>query len=62
MLEEKVSGPLLEGLVALLLELREEARRAKDYAKSDLIRERLKSLGIIVEDTKEGPKWRIGLE
>ncbi|MFM9420528.1 cysteine--tRNA ligase [Thermus sp. PS18] len=61
-LEEKVSGPLLEGLVALLLELREEARRAKDYAKSDLIRERLKSLGIIVEDTKEGPKWRIGLE
>ncbi len=58
-LEEKLSGPLLSGLIGLLLELREEARRAKDYAKSDRIRERLKALGVIVEDSKEGPKWRI---
>lgn len=58
-LEEKVSGPLLEGLIALLLELREEARQARDFAKADLIRERLKALGVIVEDTKEGPKWRL---
>jgi cysteinyl-tRNA synthetase len=58
-LEEKVSGPLLQGLMALLLELREEARRARDFAKADLIRERLKALGVIVEDTKEGPKWRL---
>jgi len=58
-LEEKLSGPLLEGLIGLLLELREEARRAKDYAKSDLIRDRLKALGVIVEDTKEGPRWRM---
>jgi cysteinyl-tRNA synthetase len=58
-LEEKLSGPLLQGLIGLLLELREEARRAKDYAKSDLIRDRLKTLGVIVEDTKEGPRWRI---
>jgi cysteinyl-tRNA synthetase len=60
-LEDQLSGPLLEGLIALLLELREEARRAKDYAKSDRIRERLKELGVIVEDTKEGPKWRLEL-
>ncbi|KHG64656.1 cysteine--tRNA ligase [Thermus sp. 2.9] len=60
-LEDKLSGPLLEGLIALLLELREEARRAKDFAKSDRIRERLKDLGVIVEDTKEGPKWRLEL-
>ena len=58
-LEEKLSGPLLEGLIGLLLELREEARRAKDYARSDLIRDRLRALGVIVEDTKEGPRWRI---
>ncbi|MDM7325080.1 MAG: class I tRNA ligase family protein, partial [Thermus sp.] len=60
--EERVSGPLLDGLIALLLELREEARRSKDYAKRDLIRERLKALGVMVEDTKEGPKWRLSLE
>jgi len=58
-LEERLSGPLLEGLIGLLLELREEARRAKDYARSDLIRDRLRALGVIVEDTKEGPRWRI---
>jgi len=58
-LEERLSGPLLEGLIGLLLELREEARRAKDYARSDLIRDRLRALGVIVEDTKEGPKWRL---
>ena len=59
-LEERASGPLLEGLVRLLLELREEARRARDYAKSDWIRARLLELGVVVEDTKEGPKWRLG--
>lgn len=58
-LEERASGPPLEGLVRLLLELREEARRARDYAKSDRIRARLLELGVVVEDTKEGPKWRL---
>ncbi len=58
-LEEKLSGPLLEGLIRIILELREEARRARDFAKSDRIREELKALGVVVEDTPEGPKWRL---
>ncbi|MGQ9511284.1 MAG: cysteine--tRNA ligase [Thermaceae bacterium] len=58
-LEERVTGPLLEGLIRLLLELREEARRNRDFAKSDLIRSRLQELGVVVEDTKEGPRWRL---
>lgn len=48
---------LIEGLVNLLLEYRQEAKARKDYATSDKIRNHLTSLGIIVKDTKEGVTW-----
>jgi cysteinyl-tRNA synthetase len=37
---------------------REEARNVKDWKTADEIREQLKNLGVIVEDTAEGVKWR----
>jgi len=37
---------------------REEARKKKDFKKSDEIRKELEKKGIIVEDTKEGSAWR----
>ena len=40
------------------LNKREEARKNKDYAESDKIREELLSMDIIVEDTPEGQVWR----
>ncbi|WP_410508795.1 cysteine--tRNA ligase [Methanosarcina hadiensis] len=42
--------------VLRLVEDREAARKKKDWATSDAIREKIKSLGYIVQDTKEGPK------
>lgn len=48
---------LLDGLVKLLLEQRQEAKGRKDFATSDRIRDQLLSLGIIVKDTKEGATW-----
>jgi cysteinyl-tRNA synthetase len=43
-----------------LIDEREEARKRKDYATADKIRERLeKEFGIILEDTSEGVKWRL---
>lgn len=48
---------LVEGLVNLLLEQRQEAKIRKDYATSDKIRNHLTSLGIIVKDTKDGVTW-----
>ncbi|WP_292387762.1 cysteine--tRNA ligase [Methanosarcina sp. UBA5] len=41
--------------VMRLVEEREAARKKKDWAISDAIREKIKSLGYIVQDTKEGP-------
>jgi cysteinyl-tRNA synthetase len=48
------------GLIRLLIEMRAEARRRKDFAASDAIRDRLKALGVILEDGKEGTTWKIG--
>ncbi len=49
----------LKGVVDFLLELREEARVSKDFAKADQIRDRLGTLGIEVMDTKDGPTWKM---
>jgi cysteinyl-tRNA synthetase len=41
-----------------LIREREEARKAKDWATADKIREQLKAMGIVIEDTPEGVNWR----
>ncbi|MCS7011236.1 MAG: cysteine--tRNA ligase [Anaerolineales bacterium] len=43
--------------VDLLLQVRNELRKQKNWALSDLIRDRLKELGVTVEDTREGSTW-----
>ncbi len=48
------------GLVRLLIEMRAEARQRRDFAQSDAIRDRLKELGVILEDGKEGTTWKTG--
>jgi cysteinyl-tRNA synthetase len=47
----------LTPLVEYLLELREEARRAKDFSRADEIRSRLSAAGVVVEDRPGGPRW-----
>ena len=41
-----------------LIDEREEARKDKDFTKSDKIRDALKEKGIILEDTKDGVRWK----
>lgn len=48
---------LIDGLAALILDLRSQAKQAKDWATSDKIRERLQALGLTVKDSKEGSTW-----
>ena len=49
----------VDALVAGLLEQRQAARQAKDFATADAIRDRIKAAGIEVEDTPTGPKWSL---
>lgn len=48
-----------EKAIDLLLELRQQAKAKKDFPTSDLIRNRLKDLGIEVQDTKDGATWKL---
>ena len=48
----------LEPRLARLVAKREEARKRKDYAESDRLRNELLAEGIVVEDTPGGPRWK----
>ena len=49
----------LDTLVVDLLEQRQQARKAKDFATADAVRDRLLAAGITVEDTPDGPQWTL---
>ncbi|UCE54773.1 MAG: hypothetical protein JSV31_04835 [Desulfobacterales bacterium] len=55
----KSRSDCLAPLVESLLELRKKFRSQKQYDAADAIRETLKRAGIIVEDTREGSRWRL---
>jgi len=42
-----------------LIEKREEARKAKDWAAADALRVQLNEMGVVVEDTAQGVRWRL---
>jgi len=50
--------PELEAEVKALIDQREQARRGKDYARADEIRNRLRQMGVVLEDTPAGPRWK----
>ena len=54
------SGVLEPNLVEMLIDARKEARTNKLWALSDSIRDKLKVLGILLEDTKDGTTWKKG--
>jgi len=49
----------LDGTIKLALAQREAARLRKDFESSDAIRDGLTALGIVIEDTAQGPRWSI---
>jgi cysteinyl-tRNA synthetase len=57
-LEEKQGSGDADKLIDLLVEVRSEVRKQKLWQLSDLIRDQLKELGVVVEDSKDGTKWR----
>ena len=57
--EESAGNDRLEGVLKLLLDIRQEAKAKKEWAVSDRIRDRLSELGITVKDRKDGYDWEI---
>lgn len=49
---------MLDGAVEELIEERQEARRQRNFARSDEIRDDLAARGILLEDTKDGVRWK----
>ena len=50
---------LLKDVINVLVDVRNELRGRMDWEIADRIRDRLRSIGIILEDTPKGTKWRI---
>lgn len=48
----------LDEEVEKLIEQREEARRRRDFATSDRIRDELRGRGLVLEDSREGVRWK----
>jgi cysteinyl-tRNA synthetase len=57
LIEKKASGGDADKFIALLVEVRAEMRKQKNWAMSDLIRDRLKELGVAIEDSKDSTTW-----
>lgn len=59
-LEAKQASSDADKFVELLMEVRGEVRKQKLWALSDQIRDKLKELGVTIEDSKDGATWRWG--
>ena len=57
-LEEKQGSGDQDAQVNTLIAERNEARKQKQWARSDQIRDQLKEMGVTIEDSKDGTKWR----
>jgi cysteinyl-tRNA synthetase len=58
-LEKKagVDDAFVNGLMDLILDIRADARKHKNWPVADKIRDALKALNVVVEDGKEGVRW-----
>lgn len=51
--------PQLKARIDSLVYLRQEARRQRDFAEADRLRDELGRLGVVLEDTRDGTTWKL---
>ncbi|MDY4415955.1 MAG: cysteine--tRNA ligase, partial [Selenomonas sp.] len=56
--EAAASDGLAEKLMDLIIAIRQDARKEKNWALADKIRDELKDAGVALEDTKSGVRWK----
>jgi cysteinyl-tRNA synthetase len=56
--EQAVDGDLSDEAIEEMMQQRETARKEKDWAEADRIRDELASRGIVLEDTAHGTRWK----
>jgi cysteinyl-tRNA synthetase len=56
--KKNVAEENIDKLLAILLELREDARKNKDWNTADNIRKEIEEIGFEIQDTNDGPVWR----
>ncbi len=54
-----LDNELVDDLMQVLIDIRKDARASKNFELSDKIRDKLKELGITIEDTADGVKWKM---
>ena len=54
----QAEGAMSDADIDAMVAARSAAKKAKDFAKSDALRDELLAKGIILEDTKEGVRWK----
>jgi cysteinyl-tRNA synthetase len=57
-IEPEQLDPQFRAEVQALVEERETARRRREYSRADELRDRLRQMGVVVEDTPSGPRWK----
>jgi cysteinyl-tRNA synthetase len=55
---DQPGAPEAAPFIELLITLRSELRAARQYALADSVRDRLAALGVLLEDTPQGTRWR----
>ncbi len=57
--QDSAAESVIGGLMEIIIESRNAAKAAKNWAESDRIRDELKAIGIQIKDTKEGTEWEL---
>jgi cysteinyl-tRNA synthetase len=60
LVQQRAGSELVEGLVRMLIDMRQQARENRDWTQADAIRDRLAELGVTLEDGSGGTRWRLG--